>query len=316
VGQRQDGFVVNLGETFDLVNIKYPVTQLAPAGSNGRNLAPNSLAGYNVTSIALEVPVACLTAGNDPVIGAWTTASLRQATVLNPKPQSPYSAGSVGAVATGATGAAVQGGAWSEVSRLGMPLVNELVIGLPDKDKFNASLPANDAGSFLNYVTNPTLPALIELLFGTKAPTAFPRADLVAVFLTGVQGLNQSANLSVPGEELRLNTSIAPVAKGAQNRLGVIAGDNAGFPNGRRPGDDVVDIELRAAMGVLYTAGLFGKPSDAPSGALEFTDGACVTSAMFDATFPYLTTPIPGSPQAATEAASTGGLPANPGACK
>jgi hypothetical protein len=130
VGQRQDGFVVNLGETFDLVNIKYPVTQLAPGG-NGRNLAPNSLSGYNVTSIALEVPAVCLTAGSDPVIGGWTTASLRQATVLNPKPQSAQSVTSVGPVATGATGAAVQGGAWSQVSRLGMPLVNELVIGLP-----------------------------------------------------------------------------------------------------------------------------------------------------------------------------------------
>ena len=141
VGQRQDGFVVNLGETFDLVNIKYPVTELAPAGVNARQLAPNSLAGYNVTSIALEIPTACLTAGSDPVIGAWTTASLRQAAVLNPQPQSAKSVGSVGAVTT-PTGAAVQGGAWSQVSRLGMPLVNELIIGLPDKDRFNASAPS------------------------------------------------------------------------------------------------------------------------------------------------------------------------------
>src|ERR1700722_17453728 len=132
VGQRQDGFVVNLGETFDLVNIKYPVTQLAPGG-NGRNLAPNSLAGYNVTSIALEVPAACLTAGSDPVIGAWPTASIRQSAVLNPAPQSASSVASVGAVAPSPTAASVEGGAWSQVSRLGMPLVNELVIGLPDK---------------------------------------------------------------------------------------------------------------------------------------------------------------------------------------
>ena len=98
VGQRQDPFVVNLGETFDLVNIKYPVEELGPTGQNARNLAPNSLAGYNVTSIALEVPAACLTAGSEPVIGAWTTASLRQSAVLNPVPQSAKSVGSVGAV--------------------------------------------------------------------------------------------------------------------------------------------------------------------------------------------------------------------------
>src|ERR1700693_493971 len=115
-GEPQHGFVVNLGETFDLVNIKSPVTELAPAGSNARQLAPNSLAGYNVTSIALEVPAACLTAGSDPVIGAWPTASLRQASVLNPQPQSAKSVGSVGAVAS-PTGAAVQGGSWSQVSR-------------------------------------------------------------------------------------------------------------------------------------------------------------------------------------------------------
>src|SRR4029077_5420223 len=97
VGQRQDPFVVNLGETFDLVNIKYPVEELGPAGQNARNLAPNSLAGYNVTAIALEVPASCLTAGSEPVIGAWTTASLRQSQVLNPVPQSDKSVASISA---------------------------------------------------------------------------------------------------------------------------------------------------------------------------------------------------------------------------
>src|SRR6202020_12021 len=101
----------------------------------------------------------CLTAGSDPVIGGWTTASLRQAAVLNPKPQSAQSVASVGPVASGATGAAVQGGAWSEVSRLGMPLVNELVIGLPDKDLWNTSVPSGDA-QFADYVTKHSLPVL------------------------------------------------------------------------------------------------------------------------------------------------------------
>ena len=282
-GQRKESFVVNLGETFDLIDYAHPV------GEQYSNTTANSIGNKNITSLALELPTACVVRGSDPVIGAWST--------------------SASVVKSGAGNTTLQ-----QASRLANPLVNELVIGLPDKDRFNASLPANDA-QFANYVTNPSFPAIVEALFGTKAPTAFPRADLVAVFLTGIKGVNQPATVVNPSEEMRLNTSIAPAAKGAQNRLGVIAGDNAGYPNGRRPGDDVVDITLRVAMGRLYTLGLFGKPSDAPSGALDFTDGACVTSVDYGATFPYLDTPIPGSPQAATLAASTDELPANPGAC-
>jgi len=176
--------------------------------------------------------------------------------------------------------------------------VNEVVIGLKDKDRFNHSKPSAD-GQFADYVTNPTLPALIEVLFGSagaRAPTKFPRNDLVATFLTGVQGLNQPAGVKA-SEMLRLNTSIAPVAKGSQKRLGVIDGDNAGFPNGRRPGDDVVDIELRVAMGKLCTLNLGCAPADAPAGAIRFTDGAYLDDSFFNASFPYLKTPIPGSPQ-------------------
>jgi hypothetical protein len=178
-----------------------------------------------------------------------------------------------------------------------MPLVNELVIGLPDKDNWNRSVPADDA-QFLQYVTNPSLPALIEALFrgaGVAAPTLFPRTDLVATFLTGISGVNQPPNV-VPSEELRLNTSTAITVAGSQNRLGVIGGDAAGYPNGRRPGDDVVDITLRVAMGRLITLGLFGTPSQAPSGALDFTDGAFVDHTFFDTSFPYIKPPLPGSP--------------------
>jgi hypothetical protein len=272
VGQRQDPFVVNLGEIFDLVNIKYPVTQLAPGG-NGRNLAPNSLAGYNVTSIELEVPAACLTAGNDPVIGGWTTASLRQATVLNPKPQSPQSVTSVGPVAANvATGAAVQGGAWSQVSRLGMPLVNEVVIGLPDKDLWNTSMPSGDA-QFADYVT-------------------------------GIKGLNQPLSVT-PAEELRLNTSTPVTPLASQNDLGVLGGDTSGFPNGRRPIDDVVDITLRVAMGVLLTP-FDGGPTDPDpasdaSRQLGYTDGAEPNPASYLPAFPYLNTPLAGSPTSAND---------------
>lgn len=282
VGQRKDPFVVNLGETFDLVNIKAPATEFS---AGAERAAKDDLAGKNVTSIELEVAASCLTAGADPVIGGWTTASMRQGRLLNPTPGN-------------GAGPSKEGGAWTQVSRLGMPLVNEVVIGLKDKDRFNHSKPAADA-QFADYVTNPTLPALIEVLYGSagaKAPTNFPRNDLVAAFLTGVKGLNQPAKVTA-SEMLRLNTSVPAVAQGAQKRLGVIDGDNAGFPNGRRPGDDVVDIALRVVIGKLCTLNLGCAPSDAPAGGLHFTDGAYLDSSFFTNAFPYLKTPLPGSPQ-------------------
>lgn len=305
VGQRQDPFVVNLGETFDLVNIKFPVTELAPAGTNARNLAPNSLAGYNVTEIALEVPASCLTAGGDPVIGGWTTASIRQAGVVNPAPQSSQSVASVGPV-TNPTDADVRGGAWAQVSRLGMPLVNEVVIGLPDKDRFNSSRPQDDA-QFADYVTNPSLPVLLQTLFGgagVKAPNVYPRTDLVAAFLTGISGLNQPMHVTA-AEELRLNTGTAPTPAAMQNDLGVLGGDNAGFPNGRRPIDDVVDIELRVAMGVLLSpADGSTKDPDPASDAsrqLHYTDGAEPDPANYLPGFPYFNTALAGSPTSAND---------------
>lgn len=267
VGQRKDPFVVNLGETFDLVNITNP---LGPVDAE-----PDDLADDNVTSIILEIPIAFLATAEQPVIGAWTTSSLRQARVLDRTPNF--------------TRPAVEGGAWVQVSRLASPLVNEVVIGLKDKNLFNASQPKDDA-QFADYVTHPTLPKILEILFfdaGVRAPTAFPRTDFVAAFLTGVDGLNKNGSTA---EMLRLNTGIAATARDAQNNLGVIGGDLAGFPNGRRPGDDVVDIELRVAMGVLLTA------ADAPSGQLPFTDGAFVNAGTFSNAFPYLNTPISSSP--------------------
>jgi len=284
VGQRKDSFAVNLAETFDLVNYRAPAVEFDP---NAERSARDDLADKNVTTIALEVAASCLTApgGRDPVIGGWTTASLPRTRTLDADPD-------------GGPPVMKEGGPWAQVSRLGMPLVNEVVVGLKDKDRFNASEPSGDA-RFLVYVTNPTLPALVETLFGSagvKAPTNFPRNDLVATFLTGVKGLNQPARVT-PAEMLRLNTAIAPVPKGAQKRLGVIDGDNAGFPNGRRPGDDVVDIELRVAMGKLCTLNLGCAPADAPSGAVRFTDGAFLDDSAFTAAFPYLAPPLSGSPQ-------------------
>lgn len=290
-GQRKDPFVVNLGEIFDLVHTN-------PAGP--RDGSHNTLHYKNVTALALEVPKSCLTGGSDPVIGGWTTASLRQARVVNPSPTKPGNA-------------TVAGGAYTQVSRLGMPLVNEVVIGLPDKDRFNASQPADDA-QFLHYVTHPSLPALLHVLFpGATTVPHTPRKDLVAVFLTGVKGLNQPAN-ATPSEMLRLNTSIPPTPPAKQKDLGVLAKDLAGFPNGRRPYDDVVDIELRVAEGVLcgYNKAMnCGDQTQPQNAGVPFTDGARAagpTSALAKATgneyatdtyldhFPYLMSPLPGSP--------------------
>ncbi|MEP7207982.1 MAG: DUF4331 domain-containing protein [Casimicrobiaceae bacterium] len=282
VGQRKDPFVVNLGETFDLVNIKYPAVELNPAAEFA---TVDSLADKNVTSFIMEVPTACLTEGKGTIIGGWTTASLPANRMLP-------------ATASSGLDPSTQSGELVQVSRLGAPLVNEVVIGLKDKNKFNGSEPKDDA-QFADYVTNPTLPALLEILFGSagvKAPTNFPRTDLVAAFLTGVQGVNQPPNVVV-SEMMRLNTAIAPTPKGSQSRLGVLGGDTAGFPNGRRPGDDVVDIELRVAMGALCVANIGGcKPADAPAGGLKYTDGAYIYDGFFSNDFPFLRAPLPGSP--------------------
>ncbi len=291
VGQRKEPFYIAVGKAFDLFNLN-------PLGAEtgGNN---NDLEAKSVSTLAMELLIACLTAGTEPVIGAYTTASLRQGRLLNGSP------------ATGLNRVTRDGGAWTQVSRLGMPLVNELIIGIDDKDKFNASKPKNDPTNFADYVTNPVLPALIETLFpAAKAPTNFPRTDLLTVFLKGIDGVNQPRNV-VASEMLRLNTSIAAVAAAGQNPLGVAAGDLAGFPNGRRPADDVVDLSLRVAMGALCvltgatdTLKVGCKPADAPAGGLALTDGVRKTAANYGVTFPYLTTPLPGNFNPAAPAGS------------
>jgi Domain of unknown function (DUF4331) len=288
VGQRKDGFGVRLGDIFDLLNI--PTAEVI--GSRNDPNAFNVIDDKNVTTLGLELPIACITTPQEPVIGVWTTASLPQSRLVADLPLSRFLPFKNNLV---------------QVSRMGAPLVNEVVIGLPDKDKFSNAEPKDD-GQFADYVTNPTLPAIVEVIYGAdgvRAPTVFPRTDLVAAFLTGVPGVNSPANVR-PSEMLRLNTALPATAKGSQNSLGaagcflegkvVVAGnancDPAGFPNGRRPGDDVVDIALRVVMGTLLPPGN-GKPGSAD---LPYTDGVLVEDSQFDNSFPYLTTPIPGGP--------------------
>ncbi len=317
VGQRAEAFAVNLGKIFDLVNLvpiqgadnntypQYNVGNGAFPGGITQDRANDDLVGKsNVTSLALEVPIACLTGNGNGVIGAWTTASLPQASLADPTPTYEKTA--------------LYGGAFVQQSRLSNPLVNELVIGLGKKDAFNASEPKDDA-QFADFVTNPTLPEVLNILFRdavnatlganiqTLAPTNFPRADLVAAFLTGFTGVNQLSQVTA-SEMLRLNTGIAPTPRDTQSTFGVAGADLAGFPNGRRPGDDTVDLALRVVMGRLCypIAGVTDKtdpngtlglcaPSDASVGNVAFTDGAPFSAAELQNAFPYLNTPLPGS---------------------
>ncbi|HVK32323.1 MAG TPA: DUF4331 domain-containing protein [Burkholderiaceae bacterium] len=290
VGQRKEAFAVNLGTIFDLVNA--PVGVITdPALINA---APNTIDDANVTTLAMEVHKSCLVRNNEPVIGAWTSASLRQGTLLDPTPRRSHQT------------TAVAGGAWTQVSRLGMPLVNEVVIGLPDKDRFNSSKPRDDA-QFADYVTHPTLPALIEIALNlpNTAPRNLPRTDLVTTFLTGIPGVNQPRN-AVASEMLRMNTDTLPTPEAQQHRLGLAGGDAAGFPNGRRPKDDVVDISLVAVMGGLCMLngdgnalglGATCRPSNVPLGATSLRLHDAVDQAVVPLLprFPYLSTPTPGA---------------------
>ena len=267
-GQRDDPFWVDLGGVGDLLTIR----QL-PGNAGG---GVDDLAGLNVQTLAIQVPIEQLTrdgavpSGPDAanaVIGVWTTALRPSTKVLWP-------------------GTAQSSGPLVQVSRLGMPLVNEVVAPLAAKDLFNASHPGDDA-QFLGAVTDPELARLLNLLYG-DALVAVPeseRDDLVTVFLTGVPGLNQPPNVT-PSEMLRLNVAIPPADE--ENPLGVIAGDNAGFPNGRRLGDEVVDIELRVAAGFL----LGEEFQNGANGQLG--DGVPANDVPFLTTFPYVATPHQG----------------------
>ena len=314
-GQRAEYFAVNLGPIFDLVNFVPISGDNDPVYGNGspfpggitQSQDNQELIGKkNVTSVAIEVPIACLTGTGNGVIGVWSTASLPQAKLHKPNPNFKAPA--------------LYGGAYTQVSRLGMPLVNEVVIGIPQKDQFNASKPTQD-GALADYVTNPTFPALLDALFrgavnatlGTSftnlAPTNFPRNDLVATFLTGIRSLNQLKSVTA-SEMLRLNTGVTPTPRGSQHPLGVIGNDLAGFPNGRRPGDDTVDIVLRVAMGRLcHPVPIAGqmtdlglcKPADAPTGTVAFTDGAPSSATNILNAFPYLNPPLRGAPRPQTQ---------------
>jgi hypothetical protein len=238
-GQADDPFFLDLR----VFNLLY--------GGNLSEVGNDTLRGFNVNTIAMQLPTKMLLGSSkDPVIGVYSSTFQEHS----------YDAG------------------WSQVSRLGMPLVNEVVIPVGKKDRFNASKPRDDA-QFLQHVTSPELPKLIQAIYKIPAPKE-PRNDLVQVFLTGVPKLNQPKNVR-PSEMLRLNTSIPPSQK--PKRLGVLEGDNSSFPNGRRLENDVVDISLQVVEGELV-----GKKND-------LGDAVNTNDRPFSDTFPYVALPTSGS---------------------
>ena len=251
-GQSDDPFFLDL-RVFDLLY-----------GGNLSEVGDDTLAGFNVNTMALQVPKHKLakndSATKNPIIGVWSTASRPSMRVTK---------------STGVTNS----GDYVQVSRLGNPLVNEVVIPVKDKDKFNGSNPAND-GQFLPYVNDPEVPHLLNAIYGLPIPDSNPskpgiqRDDLISVFLTGVQGLNKPPSVK-PSEEMRLNMSIPPCS-GSCSRLGVIGGDNAGYPNGRRLADDVIDISLQVVAGELV-----GHPN-------SLGDGVNANDVSFLNKFPYV----------------------------
>jgi len=287
VGQRQEPFQINLGGIFDLINF-IPIPGFP--GAIQTSPSNNALAEKNIASFALEVPINCLTGTGNGVIGVWQ--STRQFSDSGPNHVLV-----------------------KQVQRMGNPLVNELMMGLIDKGAYNRQEPINDTTLVLPFIQYPTFPAIISSQFlaavnqqlkqnfATLAPNNFPRQDLVYIFLTGIPGINQLATVTV-ADMLRLNTTVAPTAQSSQNNLGVIGGDLAGYPNGRRPVDDTVDIGLDALMGALCYLNITCNPSNAPVGNVRFTDGVSPSPYDYSASFPFLNVPLPGYTGATTPVAT------------
>jgi hypothetical protein len=281
-GQRDDPFFVDLGSVFDLLGLR----PFNPAHAIPLPAAPgvDGLKGLNTHTVALQVPKSLLThngsAGTDPanpdsIIGVYSTTLRRRLRADDDHASDDRHDGDRDDDRDD----------WVQVSRLGMPLVNEVIIPLGKKDRFNASDPSHDQ-QFASFVLDPEPARLIHVLYPTISVPPAPRNDLVAIFLTGIPGLNQPPHV-VPSEMIRLNMAIPPSA--TPDRLGLLAGQADGFPNGRRLGDDVVDIELRALAGGTPFTPTF---NHAPNNALS--DGVDHNDKSFLASFPYVAHPFAG----------------------
>jgi hypothetical protein len=275
-GPRKDPFFVDLGAVFDLAGLRplNPAHLIPLEAADG----VDTLAEYNTHSIAMKLPIAMIDSlkasygVSDTNIGVYSSSYRRANRVFVNDGANPE-----------------HFGPWIEVSRLGMPLVNEVVVPLGSKDAFNTSFPINDS-QFLPKVLDPEVANLIPVLYpGVEVPPA-PRWDIAAIFLTGVEGLNMTPG-GTPSEMIRLNYAVKPTVSdpNAQSRLGLLGGETDGFPNGRRLVDDVVDIELRALAGGTPFTPEF---NIAPNNAL--TDGVDASNVPFLTTFPYVAPPLQG----------------------
>jgi len=286
-GQRDDPFFVDLGSIFDLGGLRpfNPAHLLPLPAEPGRD----GVARFNTHTIALQLPIAQLVQAPRTTIGVYASASRSQMRVLRGGRDDDRDGDD-----DHDRDDRDRNGSYVQVSRLGEPLINEVVIPLGRKDRWNRSDPSDDR-QFQNFYLNPELGRLENLLYGSalQPVDTTNRTDLVAILLTGVQGLNYTG--PTKADFLRLNTAIAPTAaSGAGNRLGVLAGDFAGFPNGRRLEDDVVDIELRAvAQGYgPVLNGALGLPDKSPNNLVG--DGVDNNDKPFLPTFPYVATPFQG----------------------
>jgi hypothetical protein len=234
-GQRDESFYIDLGATFDTLNFRAPpILSDAQDANDGANPFGNDmLSGFNVNTIAIEVPISeVLKDSEQPIVGVYASTSRPKYKNINAK------------------GEAVYAGPWVQVARLANPLINEVLIGTGDKDRWNAAKPNKEA-QFLNYYLNPSLAGLINAAFGTSFPVT-GRTDLVSALLKYPGQDPKTCTVANPcADLLRLNVGVTPTAPESQKRLTVLAGDNAGFPNGRRPNDDVTDVALRVVAGAL-----------------------------------------------------------------
>jgi len=270
-GTADDPFYIDLGAAFDSLNFRMGVGGVLSAAEdadNTHNYAPDAVAGFNVNSIVLEVPISMLTvdgqihgAGDkQAVIGSWGTTSRNQMTVR----RSPFPN--------------KNSGPFQQVQREGNPLINELIIGTGSKDRFSMDQPKNDS-QFAPFVLNPVLATVFSSIGIPVAPP--PRTDLLilAQYEAPICPGCGSGDAGPVADLLRLNTGIPPTPVANQLRLGFLAGDIAGFPNGRRPVDDVVDIAARAVAGILVDSTKYGT---------RIGDGVQFNPEGYNSSFPYI----------------------------
>ena len=271
VGQREDPFYVDLGATFDAINVRQ--------GTGNEGEGKDDFSGYAISTTVLQIPERLVTRDGEmvedadafnAVVGVWSTTERRKLEVQN----ASFDSGSPKRVGG-------RKNKWVQVSRLGNPLVNEVVIPLGQKDRFNRTTPDRDAELYGRFVTKPELAAVLNALFGIGAPED-DRTDIVLALLQGLPDLNEHAGrfAGTPVDTLKLNLGVDPAM--TPDRFGVIGGDSAGFPNGRRLEDDVVDIALQVVGGILVGNGV------------ALGDGVDQNDKPFLTEFPYLAAPDSG----------------------